>query len=101
MEGAEEGGDPPSQLGSASLLYPENGTKEPRSSERSSIWLWMLPCVSSPGLAPAKRSQLLALEFPAANKGLLVFSDGLWIWLGSALVSDSKRQLSLLEERIN
>lgn len=98
MEGAQEGRDPLTQSGSAYLLYPESSTEEPRGREQSSTWLWMLPCVSSPGLALAERSQLLALQLPAANKGLLVFSDGLWIWLGSALVSDSKRQLSLLEE---
>lgn len=38
------------------------------------------------------------LKSSAGAKGLSVFSDRLWIWLGFALVSDSKRQLSLLEE---
>lgn len=54
-------------------------------------------------LAAGTREQELkrcspALKSSAGTKGLSVFSDRLCIWLEFALVSDSKRQLSLLEE---
>lgn len=92
-------GTPPSRPGSASILDPENSAGDPCRGEGSSqLELDGCPVSALCGWHRPSGSQLPALKFSAVNKGLSVFSDRLWIWLGFALVSHGKRQLSLLEE---
>lgn len=85
-------------------LVPHPGLRAPQSQHQHQGAMW---AVGSLGLArgPAAGTREQepkrcspTLKSSAGAKGLSVFSDRLWIWLGFALVSDSKRQLSLLEE---
>lgn len=81
-------------------LVPYPGLCAPQHQHRGAVW-----AVGSLGLArslAAGTGELFesaaALKSSAGTKGPSVFSDRLWIWLGFTLVSEGKRQLSLLEE---